>query len=309
MPLAPIALFVYNRLEHTKKTISALQKNELANDSDLIIFSDAAKNEAGSLAVKNLRDYLKTVAGFKSLKIIERSDNFGLAKSIIGGVTEVVNQYGKIIVLEDDLVTSPYFLLYMNEALDLYEKEDRVVSIHSYIYPIKEKLPETFFLKGADCWGWATWKRGWDLFEADGQKLLDELISKKLIKLFNWNGAYPYSQMLKGQILGLNNSWAIRWHASAFLKDKLTLYPGESLVSNVGLDSSGTHTSNHGANLFNSKVKETPIKLSKIIVEEDGESLKKIITYFNSLKMRLLTGVIKIKFLYKNIKKYVERNR
>ena len=309
MSLAPIALFVYNRLEHTKRTVSALQNNELSKDSDLIIFSDAAKNESGLESVRGLRNYLKKITGFKSLEIIERQENFGLAKSIISGVTEVVNRYGKIIVLEDDLLTSPYFLDYMNKGLDLYENNDEVISIHAYIYPVKDKLPETFFLKGADCWGLATWKRGWDLFESDGQKLLNELESRKLIKEFNWNGAYPYNQMLKGQIFRFNNSWAIRWHASAFLKNKLTLYPGESLVSNSGLDSSGTHTSSHGSELFVCKVKNTPVKLESLEIKEDEEALKKIIKHFNAPKMRLLTIAIRLKFFYKIIKKYVKGNR
>lgn len=305
MPLSPITIFVYNRLDHTKKTIEALQKNELARDSDLIIFSDAAKNEANAGSVRVLRDYLKTINGFKSVKIVERSKNFGLAESIINGVTEIVNRYGKIIVLEDDLVTSPHFLEYMNEALDMYENEEAVISIHGYIYPVKKELPETFFLKGADCWGWATWKRGWGLFGPDGQKLLNELKSRKLEREFNWGGAYPYLQMLKSQIRGLNNSWAIRWHASAFLKNKLTLYPGESLVKNIGLDDSGTHTSKHGSDLFVSQIKDRPIKLEPITVQENIEALKIIKQYFFSPRMILLTTIIRIKFYFKIIKKYV----
>jgi GT2 family glycosyltransferase len=167
MELAPIVLFTYNRPVHTKQTIDALLKNTLATDSDIIIFSDYPKTEKVVESVKQTREYLKTIKGFRSIKIIERNENFGLANNIIDGVTTVVNQYGKIIVLEDDLLTSPYFLRYMNEALMLYENEKDVVCIHGYIYPVKQKLPDTFFLRGADCWGWATWKHGWDIFNPD----------------------------------------------------------------------------------------------------------------------------------------------
>lgn len=304
MSLAPISLFVYNRLGHTKKTIEALRKNKLASESDLIIFSDAAKNETGAESVKVLREYLKTITGFKSIIIVERSENFGLAKSIISGVTEVISQYGKIIVLEDDLITSPYFLEYMNDALDMYEKDEEVISIHGYVYPVKQKLPETFFLKGADCWGWATWKRGWDLFESDGKKLLAEIKKRKVEKEFDFNGVYPYVQMLKGQILGFNNSWAIRWYASAFLNNKLTLYPGHSLISNSGFDDSGTHTGKTDA--FYTTIYNSKIKINRIDLIEDKDSKNKIIKYFRLSKLRLLTAFIRLKFYLKIIKKYVE---
>lgn len=301
--LASIALFVYNRLEHTRKTIEALQKNELAIESDLIIFSDGFKKSPESqTSVLAVREYLKTISGFKSVKIIERIENFGLAKSIISGVAEIVNQYGKIIVLEDDLITSPYFLRYMNEALDIYENQEEVISIHAYIYPVKQALPETFFIKGADCWGWATWKRGWDLFEVDGQKLLTELKAKKLTKEFDFNGSYPYMQMLKGQIKGFNNSWAVRWYASAFLKNKLTLYPGHSLISNSGFDDSGTHTGKTGA--FYTVIYNQPIKITPIPIVENEEAKSAIINFFSLPYLRLLTFYIRLNFYFKIFKKY-----
>jgi hypothetical protein len=304
MFLSPIALFVYNRPEHTRRTILALQKNELATESDLIIFSDGAKNEAVKNEVEEVRRYLKTVTGFKSVKIFERQENQGLAKSIICGVTEVVNQYGKIIVLEDDLVTSPYFLKYMNEALDLYEKEEKVISIHGYIYPIKQELPETFFLKGADCWGWATWKRGWQLFENNGQKLLTELKEKKLTREFDFDGSYPYTLMLEGQIRGFNNSWAVLWYASAFLKSKLTLYPGTSLVTNVGFDDSGTHTGK--TTNFNVKIADRPLSVDEINLLENKEARKAIRKYFNSWRLKVIIVFIELKYFFKVFKNYVK---
>ncbi|MBF0300836.1 MAG: glycosyltransferase family 2 protein [Oligoflexia bacterium] len=287
---SPIALFVYNRPYHTKKTIEALQKNLLANVSDLFIFSDSYKNETEIKNVSDVRNYLKLVTEFKNVTIIERQKNLGLANSIISGVTEIANKYGKVIVLEDDLVTSKYFLTYMNEALDLYKDVDKVASIHGYTYPVKYPLPETFFLRGADCWGWATWKRSWDLFESDGKKLLKLLEKKHLIKEFNLDDSYNYSKMLERQILGLNDSWAVRWHASCFLSNKLTLYPGYSLVNNIGHDSSGTHS--RKSDSFETTLYENQIKLQKIPIEENIIAKKAIIKYFNSKKAGIISRVI-----------------
>lgn len=241
MKLAPIVVFAYNRPDHLRQTILALKQNVLADESDLYVYSDAQKSEAQSNKVEAVREYTRLIDGFKSVTIVERETNLGLASSIIEGVTTIVNKYGRIIVLEDDMVTSPYFLSYMNEALEKYADEDRVVSIHGYVYPVKQHLPEAFFLPGADCWGWATWSRGWNCFNSDGQSLLEELKRTKQIRSFDFNGAYPFSKMLEEQIMGKNDSWAIRWYASAFLAGKLTMYPGRSLVHNIGNDRTGIH--------------------------------------------------------------------
>ena len=264
MNLAPIALFVYNRLTHTRQTIEALQENILANQSDLIIFSDASKTEDQVESVCGVRDYIRQIDGFQSITIVERPLNLGLANSIVDGVTKLVNEHGRVIVLEDDLVTSQYFLTYMNAALDKYTDDDRVASIHGYVYPVKPSLPEAFFLRGADCWGWATWQRAWVYFNRDGQYLLDELKRQQLIPAFNLNGAYSFSKMLEDQINGRNDSWAVRWHASIFLADKLTLYPGRSLVHNIGNDASGTHCGE--SNMHDVVLSATPIDLSHVEV-------------------------------------------
>ena len=190
-----------------------------------------------------------------------------MANSIIIGVTEVCQRHGRVIVLEDDLVTSRYFLRYMNEALDLYEDQPHVISIHGYVYPGREPLPETFLLKGADCWGWATWRRGWDLFRPNGAALLEELERTDLIHEFDFDGAFPYSQMLRDQIKGRNDSWAIRWYASAFLSNKLTLYPGRSLVHNIGNDSSGIHC--EPSNSFDVEVSNTSVHLQKLAPQQN----------------------------------------
>jgi hypothetical protein len=288
--LAPIVLFVYNRLNCTKRTIEALQKNELANKSELFIYSDAAKNENDLKKVAKVQEYIENVDGFKKIIIRKRKVNTGLARSIISGVTKVVNEYGKIIVLEDDLVTSRYFLRFMNVALEAYKNEPRVASIHGYIYPIND-LPETFFIKGADCWGWATWNNKWSIFERDGKKLLDKVKKKNIEIKIDFNGAYNYTSMLKNQVEGKIDSWAIRWYISAFLKNMITLYPGRSYVQNIGFSNEGTHTKIK-TNLFKINLVDK-FKFSKIPAKEDFVSQKKIENFFRSMKMSFIQ---KIKF-------------
>jgi len=299
MDFAPITLFVYKRIEHTRQTLESLMKNELASASDLIIFSDAAKNEKDKSQVENVRDFISNINGFKSVKINLNKENKGLANSLIDGIKEVVNEYGKIIVLEDDMITSRFFLRYMNDALNLYENDDNVISIHGYIYPIKQKLPETFFLKGADCWGWATWQRGWKLFNADSKLLLDEIRKKKLEYEFDIDGTTNNVKMLKKQIAGKVDSWAIRWHASTFINNKLTLYPGRSLVRNIGMDDMGTHTKS--TKIYETVLSDTPIEVSGISVEPNEEARKAFKEYFKSIKPNFL------KRYYKSLINYFSR--
>lgn len=240
MTPAPIALFVYNRPEHTRKAVASLQKNVLAAESELYIYSDGPAHATHAAAVEQVRRFAASITGFKKVTIIKSDRNLGLAASIIRGVTEMVNRHGKVIVLEDDLVLSPYFLQFMNDGLEKYEHQQEVISIHGYTWDIKYHEP-VFFLRGADCWGWATWARGWKLFNADGEYLMRELKKRKLLYYFDMDGNYPYTQMLEQQIRGKINSWAVRWLASAHIHNKLTLYPAHSLVRNIGGDGSGTH--------------------------------------------------------------------
>lgn len=261
-------MFVYNRPWHTQQTVEALQKNKLADQSELIVYSDGPKSEDNADKVADVREYIDSIGDFKSVKIVKRKENMGLADSIISGVTEIIEKYGKVIVLEDDLVTSPFFLKYMNDALEFYGDEDRVISIHAYRYPLNiDNIPETFLLKGAQCWGWATWKRGWELFEEKGEKLLKGLLGKNLITRFDYDGSYRFSKMLKDQIKGKNASWAIRWYASALLYDKLTLYPQKSLVLNIGTDGSGLHKDE--TDFFSTKLSSIPINVGEIPLKEN----------------------------------------
>ena len=295
---APILLFVYNRLIYTRITVESLKKNEFASESELFIYSDAAKTEKDKKLVAEVRDYIKTINGFRKVIIKESKENKGLALSITSGVSEILNKYDNAIILEDDLELSPFFLKYMNEALSLYEKEEDVISIHGYVYPVKKKLPETFFLRGADCWGWATWKRGWELFEDDAHTLFSEITSKNLKDEFDFNRSYPYTKMLKNQIKGEINSWAIKWYASAFVNNKLTLYPGKSLVRNVGTTVSSTHFEE--TNVYDVELSEVPVNVKNIEIKESAKAKKMFEEYFRSINPGIVKkGLKKIKTLLK----------
>lgn len=291
MILAPIVLFTYSRYDHTRRTIEALLQNPHASESNLIVYSDAARSPEKKQAVEDVREYLTTITGFHSVTIKHRMENYGLAKSIIQGVTEVLQQSDRVIVLEDDMVTSRYFLTYMNQALERYTDDESVASIHGYVYPVNQLLPEAFFIPGADCWGWATWKRGWKLFNPDGQYLLDELKRLKMIRAFDFNGSYLYSKMLEGQINGKNDSWAVRWYASAFLAGKLTLYPGRSLVHNIGNDNSGRHCGE--SDIYDSLLSKTPINLDQIKVSSSDEALQAFEAFFKQSKICLSQRLIR----------------
>ena len=266
--LAPIVLFTYNRLKNTKETICCLLNNPESHDSELIIFSDAPKNSDAIQSVQETRDFLYKIKGFKRIEIIERPINFGLAKNISEGVTSVVNKYGKVIVLEDDLSVSPFFLKYMNEGLNMFEGRLDIACIHGYVYPHKQKLPEAFLIKGADCWGWATWKRAWDVFTMDAQSLYNQIVSTKRKAEFTFNHSYPYLEMLQKQIDGSMNSWAICWYASTFIRNMYTIYPNKALAKLNSIESGGTHGGEPPKYIVN--LKTSPLDWEKASLNEES---------------------------------------
>jgi hypothetical protein len=279
--LAPIALFVYNRPVHARRTLSALKKNALSSESRLVIYSDGPKEGTGNeRLVAETRRVIREQDWCGEVRIVESSANKGLARSVIEGITQVLHEDERVIVMEDDLVTSEHFLRYMNEGLELYEDEMSVASIHGYVYDTGVELPDYFFIRGADCWGWATWRRAWALFNPDGANLLGEIERKGLGSLFDFNGTYPYRKMLRDQIDGKNSSWAIRWYASAFLAGAYTLYPGRSLVANIGFDGSGTHCG--GTDMSDRETFGDYVPLRRIPVRESSLARKAFQRYFKA---------------------------
>jgi acetyltransferase-like isoleucine patch superfamily enzyme len=241
-PYAPIALFVYARPDHTARTLTALAANELAAESELFIFSDAARSEKDQIRVDQVRQLAHACQGFKAVHVVERPNNFGLAKSITEGVTALTKAHGRVIVLEDDLVTGPAFLHYMNAGLDRYATDERVMQIGGYNHSSEhEGEADTCFLPLTTSWGWATWERAWAHWPHQNGMFEKLERSRALRKQFDLNGAYPYFQMLLDQRAGKNNSWAIRWYLVVFSRSGLSLFPRRSLVSNIGFDGSGEH--------------------------------------------------------------------
>lgn len=279
MTLAPILLFVYNRPEHLKRMVESLSRNPLADESELFVFSDAPKTEADEENVAYVRRYVHAIGGFRKVTVVERDENWGLARSIIDGVTRLVNEYGRVIVLEDDLVVAPYFLQFMNDALEMYKDEPKVGHIQACDFTKDLSLPETFLIKWTGSWGWATWDRAWKYFNPDGAALLKELEDRHLTYRFDFNGKYGYTRMLRRQIEGKNNSWAIRWNASLFLNDILSLNVGRSLVQNEGFDGSGTNCG--GGGLYDSNLSQVPVMLKKILpIRENEQARRAYVRYY-----------------------------
>ncbi|RWU06205.1 glycosyltransferase [Pedobacter chitinilyticus] len=287
--LAPIALFVYNRPQHTERTVKFLQQNLLAADSRLYIFSDGPKTSNDEEKVNEVRSFIKTVEGFKSVKIIESKVNKGLANSVIEGVSQLNQSYGQVIVFEDDLVSSPHTLTYFNEALNIYRNEEKVMHIGAYMYHLKEEnLPESFFYRAATSWGWATWQRAWQHFEPNIDTLLKQFNARKIHE-FSIEGTMNFWKQMQDFKRGRNNSWAIRWYASIFLKGGLTLNPSQSLVNNIGHDGTGVHS---GINdIYNVIINPKPITVFPKQIVEDKNAYVAIKSFLASRKGSLWTRI------------------
>ena len=241
--LTPVILFVYNRPEHTKQTVEYLSKNRLAESSNLYIFSDGPKNEKDKQKVSEVREFIKSIKGFQEIIIIEREKNFGLADSIISGVTKIINQYEKVIVLEDDIVTSPFFLTFMNEALEFYQKDDSIFTISGYNYPVhipKDYPFQVYLSPRSSSWGWGTWKDRWEKVDWKPNKELLLNNKKSLNSLLDKAGK-DLAPMLLKSIEGKINSWAVRAAFTQAKRNSYTIFPIKSLAKNVGTDASGTN--------------------------------------------------------------------
>lgn len=248
MPHAPIILFIYARPDHTRRTLEALSSNTFAQESDLFIYADGPKENATEELRERIRQTRKIARSrqwCRTVTLIESDTNKGLAASIIAGVTETVNKYGRVIVLEDDIVTGKYFLEYMNESLERYEDENQVWEITGYRVPVKSQKPESsFFSSIPSCWGWATWADRWKFFDKNPSQLKSSF-TKKMIWEFNIEGAYPgYWTQVEMNLSGKINTWAVFWAATIYLQKGLVLTPCKSLVKNIGFDNSGQNCGN-----------------------------------------------------------------
>lgn len=297
--LAPIVLFVYDRLEHTKQTVEALKKNQLASESILFIYSDAEKDESNTRNVNQVREYIKTINGFKKVIIKKREVNWGLADSIIDGVTKIVKEYDKIIVLEDDMVTSPYFLKFMNEALSFYEHEKKVWHITGWNYPINtDGLSDVFLWRFMICWGWATWSDRWKYFEKDVDKTIRDFSKKEIeyLNLDNHDNAWLQVLANKKQKI---NTWAIFWYATICKQQGLCLNPSRPLILNIGFDGTGQHCNEESH--FSTKPANTNKFIFTKDIQENTFVVDKIKKFQLSSRKSFLVRVInKIKRMTNN---------
>jgi len=282
---APIALFVYNRPEHMRRTLEALQRNRGSDQSRLFIFSDGLRKEACAAEqrlVEEVRCLIREKAWCSEVEIIESDINLGLARSISGGISYVLECFDRVIVLEDDLETSPGFLKYMNDALAVYQDEESVFQVSGFMVKNWPWSAQTGFLRVSTSWGWATWRRAWKHYQPDAETLL-KMVEKKGKSKFNLDGYSFHFEELERNLNGQLNTWAVKWYASIFLQDGMCLYPRKSLVRNLGFDGSGTHCYENKTGYFQkmSVAKDIPVKLKPI--EESEAYLRAMQIHYRGL--------------------------
>jgi hypothetical protein len=246
---SPIALFVYNRPEHTRRTVESLRRNWLSPLSDLIVFSESPKTAEGAAAVIAVRELVRKISGFKSLTVVEREQNLGLAKSVISGISQVCGQFGRVIALEDDLLTTPDFLTFMNSALNRYSVEPRIFSVSGFNFALRAPGHhpfDAFCFYRSSSWGWGTWKDRWDKCDwevGDYDRFLADPLGQRS---FN-RGGEDLTRMLHLQMARRIDSWAIRWAYAHYRSDALALLSVQPRVFHIGSDSSATHSKRRGS--------------------------------------------------------------
>ena len=300
MSYSPVVVFVYNRLKHVKEALSALNENDYAELTELFIFSDMYdENKVNEQEVMAVRKYIQIFSEncrFKNVNIILAKEHRGLARSVISGVTDIITRYGKVIVVEDDLVTAKSFLRYMNEALDYYKDNKRVWSISGYSLPmfsLRRCKSDVFAGYRGSSWGWATWKDRWDMTDWDVSDYKEFISSEQKKKEFN-KGGEDMSDLLTMQMEGKSDSWAIRWNYQQYKEDMLSIFPVKSQVKNLGFDGSGRNCRKSILNIYDTTI----CNLGEHIRFEDCEIDERIMKemrreYSKSLVQRFLLIISK----------------
>ncbi len=311
---APIVLFCYQRPQLLEKSLGSLAANGLAPASTLYIYADgppantSKKTESPTRvdAVRRLIRQERWQQSFARVHLIEAESNLGLAPSVIRGVSTVLERYDRVIVLEDDVLLSPYFLEFMNQGLELYRDDERVGSVRAHVFDLPEhsnaqnraasfETPGLFFARMSGDFAWGTWQRVWQQVRFDGRELLRELRRRKLFFCFDYDGCYPYSQMLRDQIAGRNSSWGVRFYASLFLRDMLTLYPGRALAAHIGYEE-GTHFSSGAQSPLDGSLYPGRIPVERIEAEESlavREQMKQLFRQQGFASLHLLRALLK----------------
>lgn len=264
--LSPVIIFCYNRLDNLKRTVENLQKNTQAGLTELYIFSDGPSKETDKEKVAAIRDYIPTISGFKELNTVNSQHNKGLAKSIIEGVTEVLKEHETVIVLEDDLLTSTNFLSYMNESLNFYKDNKKILSISGYSFRItfpQVYVYDNYFTKRSSSWGWGTWRNRWNAVDWEVKDYSEFVRDSAARKKFNLMGS-DMAGMLDKQMKGKISSWAIRWCYHQFKTDTYTAFPSLSKVQNIGFGEAATHTSSIQKSRFATSLDNTATQAFKL---------------------------------------------
>ena len=297
MDKTPLLIFAYNRPEHLKKCLNAVISMENLENFQIYLKVDGPKNDNDRQKVFETRLVIEDFSKNQN-SIVEYSlVNKGLSSSIIGGVTKLFETHERLVVLEDDLIPSRYFLDYMHEGLDKYAQEKRVASIHGYLPMLNETPKAPYFRRGADCWGWGTWSDRWNLVEWNSRELISELNSRNLNRKFNLNNSYCFSCMLQRQAKGEIDSWAIRWHASMFLQNRLTLYPDKSLIKNIGFDGTGSHAGRN--EFYTTDLSESKVTIPNLEIIESSSDIRKLArsyrkTFNSGYRRRIIGKVIQL---------------
>lgn len=290
--LAPVLLLVYNRPEHTERVLRAYFQQPEAEQTDLFVYSDGAKNSIDQRKVDQVRAICKSYG----VTIIEQPHNVGLAKNVIEGVTSVLAEYDRIIVLEDDLEISPYMLRWMNDSLNAYAENKEIAHLHTGTFYATPRLQGNHALRFVGSWGWATWRDRWtELWEPDGSKLLAELMSQpEEAKAFDYRGYMRFTRMLRHQIEGKNDSWAVRWHASLFLKHRLSVNSYPPLTSNCGFDGSGRHSGSGRS--YRTAVSPYPIYASEDTPKVENRKARSVLQrYYARTNNKIAKGWYKLR--------------
>jgi hypothetical protein len=291
IPFSPIALFTFKRPEHTRRLLESLAKNPEFTKSQLFIYCDGARNEIEAIQVEETRVLLRNLI-HPNKTLIERDRNWGLANSVIEGVTELCKRFGRVIVIEDDLIVSPVFLNYLNVALIRYCDEPKVMQVSAHMFPVEiQSQTDAVMLPFTSSWGWATWDRAWKHFDPSMSGFEKLKTDSTLARKFDFDGGYPAFQMLNRQKVGKVDSWAIRWYLSVFLVEGLVLFPKQTLVMNDGFDGSGS-------NCKNPQLRSEVLRI-KPIVKLPSVQLDKISLMIIEKHLR------KQRFILNKIKKYL----
>lgn len=305
--LSPIVIFAFNRPKHLSRLLDSLSKNMEFVESELYIYVDGPRNNSDVKLVEETRQVAKHFQGVNVKSLVIREENLGLGKSLKTGVTELLSKHDKLIVLEDDLIVTDSFLKYMNTGLNKYQLEPRVASIHGYCFGFDQPIKDPFFLKGADCLGWATWTDRWESINWDPKVLMAQIQKQGLVQEFNLDGSYSYYSALESELKKGFHSWAIYWHASMFSQGRLTLFPGTSLIEYAGADGSGTHVVVNSG-FWNTEISKQSEWNFPEVVSESGAAREQLITYYNRIfpKLPFIGRLIRrIKFELKRRLKFI----